>query len=199
MTRLLMTALLFGLLLRSAPAAEVATRDVSGIRVPVTVEMQDPPLRLTLNGSGVRRKLFFRIYVAALYLPEHTSDASRILALRQPARLDMQFLYRFIRRGKLLASWDEGFRSNLSPQEYQALKPQIERFEALFGNARRGDHYSFTCVPGRGVRVRLGRKPPVWIEGDAFARALLAIWLGKHPADAELKLALLGGSPSASP
>jgi len=188
MLRWITLALFLGLLIPEPLPA----RDVSGIRVPDEIRMQDPDLHLVLNGAGVRRKLFFRIYVAALYLPAPERDAARILVLQQPARLDMQFLYRFIKRGKLIESWDEGFRKNLAPERYRALRPKIERFHALFGNARRGDHYSFTFVPGRGVRVRLGRKPPVWIADDDFARALLAIWLGEHPADEDLKRALLG-------
>ena len=190
MLRWWMTCFLFGLLAGGTAVA----RDVSGVRVPDEIRMQDPDLHLVLNGAGVRRKLFFRIYVAALYLPAPEQDAGRILALERPARLDMQFLYRFIKRGKLIESWDEGFRKNLDTEAYRALRPKIERFYRLFGNARRGDHYSFTFVPGRGVRVRIGRKPPVWIAGDDFARALLAIWIGEHPADEDLKQALLGRS-----
>jgi long-chain acyl-CoA synthetase len=32
------------------------------------------------------------------------------------------------------------------------------------------------------------------VAGDDFARALLRIWLGEHPADSGLKEALLGGN-----
>ncbi len=48
-------------------------------------------------------------------------------------------------------------------------------------------------LPGSGTRITFNGAVRGTIAGEDFSRALLRIWLGENPADADLKKALLGG------
>lgn len=56
-----------------------------------------------------------------------------------------------------------------------------------------GERLRFMVKPGAGVQVDVNGKPRGTIAGDDFARALLSVWLGSSPPNAELKAGLLGG------
>src|SRR5206468_7068970 len=68
-----------------APAAEVA-----GVKVDERVKLGSSELQL--NGTGIRTRLFFKVYVGALYLPERKSSAPEVLALRGAKRVSMALL-----------------------------------------------------------------------------------------------------------
>jgi hypothetical protein len=61
---------------------------------------------------------------------------------------------------------------------------------------QKGDEFSIEWLPRDGTLIRINAMPagPVVAE-PAFFVALMKIWLGKAPADADLKQALLGGGP----
>jgi len=63
-----------------------------------------------------------------------------------------------------------------------------------FGEVKKGAVIHINLLPGSGtyVVVNSERKGPV-IPGDDFYNALLQIWLGEHPVDADLKESLLSG------
>jgi hypothetical protein len=121
--------LLANLILASIPATAAW---IDGVEVPesLTAATGGPPL--LLNGAGVREKLFFDIYVGALYLPAKSSDADAILASPDPACVTMHFLYKEVGREKIVGAWVDGLAANHSAAEMQALRPQIDRFNALF-------------------------------------------------------------------
>jgi len=48
---------------------------------------------LVLNGVGVRTKLFFDIYIGALYLPAKSDDAAKVIHSAGNKRVWMHFLY----------------------------------------------------------------------------------------------------------
>jgi hypothetical protein len=47
-------------------------------------------------------------------------------------------------------------------------------------------------IPNQGTKISMRGQVVGLIEGDAFAAALLSIWLGKAPVNEDLKAALLG-------
>ena len=56
-----------------------------------------------------------------------------------------------------------------------------------------GDHFSVDYIPGTGTRVLVNGKPTGdVIKEPEFYNVFLKIWLGKSPADDQLKDALLG-------
>ena len=60
------------------------------------------------------------------------------------------------------------------------------------GNARKGDLITID-FSGDGTNVGFNGQARGSVAGDAFGRALLKVWLGDKPVDADLKQSLLGG------
>ncbi len=178
------------LLLGLCLATPLAAATVAGIDFPDRIESAGTPL--LLNGAGLRRKFFFKVYAAALYLPHRRHDATAILASDPPWRVDMHIIHSEISAAKINRAWREGFEKNQDAATLARLAPRLERFQRLFPDLREGNRLVIEHRPGQGVRVMLDGRLLGEIEGDDFARALLAVWLGPRPADDDLKEALLG-------
>ncbi|HET7200732.1 MAG TPA: chalcone isomerase family protein, partial [Burkholderiales bacterium] len=67
-----------GLLLLAFLAAPGLAAEVAGVKVDERVELG--PGELVLNGAGLRTRVFFKIYVAGLYLAEKRTHAEEVLA-----------------------------------------------------------------------------------------------------------------------
>lgn len=83
---------------------------------------------------------------------------------------------------------------NVSPDEWKALQPSLERLNRAYVSVQPGDRYTLTHVPGRGLTLRLNGKPLVTVEGDDFGPKYLRIWLGKEPIHKGLRDRLLGAA-----
>lgn len=171
-----------------APASQART--VSGIDVAEQVNVGGQ--RLQLNGAGMREKYFFDIYVCALYLPKPAHTAATALAEGGPRRVLMHFVYHRVGRDKLVDGWNEGFEANTSESERSALQKRINDFNALFGDAPRGQVVLLDYLPGKGTAVSIDGRLRGTIPGKDFNDALMRIWLGEHPVTSALKRGLLG-------
>ena len=147
---------------------------------------------LELNGMGLRKKMWVKVYVAGLYLGSPTDDAAAAVASEGPKRVVMHFLTDKAKKKKMDAAWIEGFEAN-SPDEFSALEPRVKQFAGLFGDMKVGDVIELTVVPGAGTTAMLNGEKKGVIEGDDFGAALLRVWLGEHPPSDELKSGMLGG------
>ncbi len=177
------------LLLCAVPAL---AREVAGVSIPESVAAADGT-ELVLNGAGIRSKLFFKIYVAGLYLEHPAADAATVLADTGHKRMLMHFLYDKVDREKLIGAWNEGFAGNLSEEARGTLAERIDKFNAMFDTVEEGDTIVLDYVPGQGTSVSVAGQARGVIEGKDFSDALFSIWLGAKPVTAELKRELLGG------
>jgi hypothetical protein len=147
---------------------------------------------LQLNGAAVRKKLFFKIYIAALYLANPSAEASSVIADEGEKRIVMHFLYDEVGKDKLVEGWDEGFAANHSAEALGLLQPRIDTFNAMFDEDMvAGDVIVFDYLPDTGTRVTIKGNVKGVIEGKDFNDALLAIWLGDKPVGSDLKKGLL--------
>jgi hypothetical protein len=172
----------------SANAAEVAGVALSERTTLGTRE-------LVLNGAGLRKRLFFKVYVASLYLSERRTSPAAVLALDGPKRVSIT-LMRSVPAQDLVDALNNGIRENSSPDEQQALNGRIGELTATMlalRQGRKGDVITVDWLPNAGTLVlvngvRQGKPIP---GGDVYC-ALLKVWLGDRPASAGLKRALLG-------
>jgi hypothetical protein len=146
---------------------------------------------LQLNGMGLRKKLWVKVYVGGLYLESRASNTDQIVSSGQTIMVAMHFLTDRATKAKMDEAWREGFEAN-SPQSYAALKSRVETFIAFFGDMKEGDEIKMAMVPGEGTTVTLNGQEKGKIEGDDFAKALLLVWLGSAPPTEELKEGMLG-------
>ncbi len=178
------------LVMTMSPAAGSAETAIGGVAVPDTLTAGNTPL--VLNGVGLRKKFFMKIYAGALYLPAKSQDAPEIIAAEEPMAIRMHFIYDGVSSEKLIETWNEGFEKSTGGNT-APIAPQIAKFNACFtGDAKSGDIYDIIYTPGQGVRVYRKNQLRGAIEGMAFKKALFGIWLGDKPADDDLKAGMLG-------
>ncbi|NOR51111.1 MAG: hypothetical protein GQ470_00685 [Gammaproteobacteria bacterium] len=166
-------------------------REVAGVDIAESIHLADT--KLVLNGSGIRTKFFFKIYVCSLYSKNKSSSLSGIIDQGGPYRISMYILYDEISGKKLNAAWADGFESNLSVAERQSLQPAIDTFYSLFETVHKGDVIDIDVNKVDVTTVYLNGDKRGDIENSLFPEALLQIWLGDEPADDDLKEAMLGG------
>jgi hypothetical protein len=185
----MMTLLLTGLMWASMPAQAL---EIAGVKLADTERAGETMLQL--NGAGVRSRLLFKVYVAALYLPARQTRADAVLAAPPPRRMQLVML-RDLSADTFSEALHKGLSSNASAPQLAALAPRLAEFDVLLksqGEAREGAVYTLDDTPA-GMQLSVNGKPigkP--IVGADFFRALLSVWLGEHPVQADLKRALLG-------
>lgn len=167
-------------------------REVAGVDVPEEISLSGATAPLQLNGAGVRKKLFFSIYLASLYLPQSTDSAEKILSSDQARSVRMDMLYSEVSKDKLVKAWWDGFEANHSAEELVPLKARIETFNGMFKTLITGDRVELDYLPATGTRVTINGEEQGVIAGQDFNRALLKIWIGKSPVTKSLKKDLLG-------
>ena len=187
-SRTAIAALVFGLL--GAFAAQAA--EVEGVKLDdqAQVESRD----LVLNGAGLRKRFFFKVYVIGLYLPEKKSDAAAALQLPGPKRATIHML-RNVGAEQFTEALVEGLQANHSEADLQKLAPRVKQLAdamAQIGEAQKGMAIALDWT-GSATRLLVnGKAVGQPIPGEDFYRALLRIWLGDHPVQDDLKKALLG-------
>ena len=186
--------LLFSLLAIALTGSSNAA-ELAGVKVDDKVKLSASGPDLVLNGAGLRTRYKFKVYVAALYLPEKKPSAAEVIALKGPKRVQL-WLMRDVEADQMSTALIEGLNANLSPAELEKSKAQIQQLNATLVALRElkeGDVMTFDLLPGAGTRISVnGRLLGTPIVGDDFHVALLKIWLGDNPVQADLKKALLG-------
>ena len=189
LVKYIFATILFSLTL-STPFSALAL-EVKGVKVDETAQVGGNAL--VLNGAGVRTKMVFKVYVAALYLTQKQTDANTVISDTGNKRVSMHFL-RELSVEKLLHAMDEGFEANNSAAEMTAVESQMRSFKQMMTSAKalkEGDVILLDYTTA-GTHVSLNGKALGTVEGAAFNQALLRVWLGKEPVDASLKKAMLG-------
>lgn len=181
----LQSILLVGLLL----VGPVGAAEVEGVNVSESVEVGGS--KLLLNGAGVRTKFFFDIYVGALYLTRNTRKAEEAIDMDGPKRVAMHILYGEVGKEKLVHGWKEGFMKNQPRKVMLSLNERLDRFNAMFSDVKKGDIILLDYMPDKGTSVTIRGERKGVIPGKDFNDALLAVWLGRKPADGDLKEAML--------
>ncbi len=183
---------LFALILLCVGASAAVAAEVDGIVFPQQEKLAGQ--QLVLNGAGIRTKFFLHIYAAALYTEHRLSSTGAVLADTGAKRVVMHFIYDGVSQKRMAEGWNDGFEDNQGKSAMHALRPRLDHFNAMFVETHRGDVYRFDLLPDGTTEVFLNGQLRGHIDGADFQRALLSVWLGRHPADADLKQALLGGS-----
>jgi len=185
--RLKMTPLLLSLMLLVPMAMSAA--DVAGVKMDDKTAVNGQ--NLVLNGAGVRKKLFIKIYVGGLYLPAKMSNPASILASDTPRRMVLHFLYG-VSKDQMCDAWEEGLEAN-TPNSSAEVKGGFKTLCSLMEPIPKGNQLVITYVPGAGTIVEVNRKVKGTIPGKPTADAIVATWIGPKPAMGDdFKNAVLG-------
>jgi hypothetical protein len=166
--------------------------EVSGVQLADSAHLGTSDL--VLNGAGLRTKLFFKVYVAALYLTQKQTVANAIIADENPQRVALHML-RNLSDEQLLNAFNEAIAENHTKAEMAELEAPLKQMTDIFQLRKEikvGDVITLDYLPGSGTQISLNGTVQGTIAGEKFHRALLKIWLGENPAQDSLKLKLLG-------
>ena len=174
-------------------STQVFGKELEGVTLAENLQLGNATLQL--NGAGIRTKLFFKVYVGALYLAEKKHTAAAVLADAGAKRLTMHML-RELSSEKLLDAFNQGMVGNCTPADLVSLGAHIKEFSAIFRSTNevaKGDVITLDYFPGEGTRISINGVEKGRVASAEFNRALLKIWLGDDPVSEDLKTRLLGG------
>lgn len=148
---------------------------------------------LVLNGGGIRKKTFFKVYVVGLYLASKNKNGPAICQEDKPMALRLQITSSLVNSNNLSHTIREGFDKSTGGK-VATLKEKIDAFIHIFGKEKimDGDIFDIWYIPGTGIQTSKNDKLQGTIEGIDFKKALFGIWLSNTPVDADLKKGLLG-------
>jgi hypothetical protein len=162
---------------------------VAGVKLDDSVTVNGQ--KLVLNGAGIRKKFFIKVYVGGLYLPAKQSDAAAILAADAPRQMVMHFLYS-VGKGKIAEAWEEGLEENTKNPSTE-VKAAFKTLASWMEDMKSGERIVLTYVPGTGTTVEVKGKVKGTLPGKATADAILATWIGPEPGPGkDFKKAILG-------
>jgi hypothetical protein len=162
-------------------AGSLFAKELHGVTLDDSVTVAGKQLRL--NGAGTRTKFMVKVYVGGLYLEQPTHDPAKAIVLDGVKRIELVML-RDLSKKKIVDAIRDGFEK---VGKDKALAKELTQFEGAFGDLKKGERLTLTFSPSSGTTVGSTTVP-----GREFAEALLAVWLGNSPADADLKRAMLG-------
>jgi len=188
-----MVTKLIGLLLFLSVAFPALAAEVAGVKLEDKDRVANSDL--TLNGAGLRKRAFFQVYAIGLYLPEKKTAAAETVAVTGPKRVAIHML-RDVGAEQFTDALMDGMKDNHSEAEMKALEPRVKQLAAIMSEmkeAKKGMRITLDWLPAAGTAVTVdGKATGVPIPGEDFYRALLRVWLGDNPVQADLKKALLG-------
>jgi hypothetical protein len=181
-----------GLLASGAAQAQQAV-EVEGQKFEPTVTLGGQTLNL--NGVGLRKRAFFKVYVAGLYAGQKSPNAAAVVNDKGARRVSLRML-RDVDAQSFIDSFNDGLKNNTPEAQLAAMKPQVDALTATLasiGEAKKGDAINFDYTPEGGTRITVNGQPKGnAIPGGDFFAAVLRIWLGDKPADETLKKGMLG-------
>lgn len=177
-----------------APAAEF-----EGVKVPDSARITDGGAELLLNGTGLRSRFMFRVYVGALYLEKSLAKksvaANTIINDAGAKRIALHML-RELPADQFTDALEDGLKNNNAAEELPKLEARVKQLRAVFDAvkiAKVGDVIVIDFLPGAGARITINGAVKTTIVGEDSNRALLRIWLGDKATDNDLKKGMLGG------
>ena len=181
--------LLIALLLVALTALPAVALEVAGVPLEPAVTVNGHVLKL--NGSGIRKKFFFKIYIGSLYSAKRLASPAEALADRGDKLIRMNFLHSKVDKEKIIEAFSEGFANNTPAMAGSA---EVKRFLSFFtADFVRGDVVDLQLGSDGMVTARHNGKVLGAIQSGKLATAILRIYLGDRPADDALKTGMLGG------
>jgi hypothetical protein len=180
--------LAFSLALPLALSVVLSAGEVAGVSMPDTLTVAGKTLKL--NGMGLRTRMMFKVYVAGLFLENPSRDAAALIAADEVKRIELSIL-RKLASSKVTEAIGDGFEKN-SKAQMPALQARLDQLKSWVPDVDKGDSIILTYVPGKGTVVSDKVSEKGVLEGKDFYDALLSVWLGPNPVQADLKAKLLG-------
>jgi len=191
--RLIHCSAFLALALPIGAAAQSTFTEVNGIKFDNEITLHGN--KLLLNGAGTRYKFVIKVYAAGFYVPARVSTPEAAWDASKPRALKIAML-RDIDANELGRLFTRGMQDNTTREDFGKAIPGTLKLAELFSARKKlvaGDYFIVDYQPGVGTVIVINGKPETdAIKEPEFFSSLMKIWLGKSPADYQLKDALLG-------
>jgi pentatricopeptide repeat protein len=182
------------LLLCLVPArAQNVKEPATGIEFPAQVNLNGKNFAIT--GTGVRKKLGFKVYAIASYVEAGKLDKSRDLYAQMlsdgPAKRIVMHFVRDVEVDKIRETFWEGLEKNIPHYDSSPAKQDAEAFLDAMMDMNTNDEMHLYWWPGGTVEVNIKGQPRGKFPNPILARAIWSIWLGNSPISGELKTNLV--------
>ncbi|MDD2850865.1 MAG: chalcone isomerase family protein [Desulfuromonadaceae bacterium] len=165
-----------------------AAVEVAGVPLEPTVTVNGQQLKL--NGHGIRKKWFVKVYIGSLYSAKHVSSGAEALNDGGDKLIRLNFLHSKVDKEKISDALGEGLANN-SPDLVGS--PDVQKFLALFtADFMKGDVVDMVLSADGSVSVSHNGRALGRVPSTRLAKGVLAIYLGDKPADDSLKNGMLG-------
>lgn len=169
-------------------ATQSIALEVAGVQMDHAVTIHGQQLKL--NGYGIRKKFFVKVYIGSLYASKHLASAAEAYGDNGNKLIRMNFLHSKVDKEKIIEAFKEGFVNN-SPD--LAGSAEVKKFLGLFtADFIHGDVVDLAIGADGSVSASHNGKHLGTVTSAKLGRAVLAIYLGDKPADASLKSGMLG-------
>lgn len=170
------------------PVSHAAT--ANGVDIPDTLASADG--ELVLNGSGLRKKMFLKLYVGSLYLKNPSTDANVVITADEPMAIRLDITSKLITAEKMEKATREGFEK-ATAGDTSSISEEIDQFIGVFrSGVAEGDSFVMRYQPGSGTAISKNGADSGTVAGLKFKQALFGIWLSNNPVQKNLKASMLG-------
>jgi len=167
--------------------------EVEGVTVPRTIDFEGA--KLELNGFGVRSKAWVDVYVQALYLTTLSQEPDFIMESETPMGIRIEIISSLVSSKKLSKALYKGLEKSVGDEGMVKIEKEARLLETLVNSeiTKNGDVFKLIYNPlDISIWVIKNERVAGKIQGKAFKKAFLGIWLSENPVDEDLKNDLLG-------
>jgi len=161
--------------------------NIAGVNISDTYSLNNAQLKL--NGYGIRKKWFVKVYIASFYTTKKFSNYNEVISDNTDKVIKLDFLHK-VEKNKVTDTIREAFQS-ITPDlpESEAGKKFFAQFLSDFNV---GDTLELIFIPDGTVITKHNNKVLGSIKSSRLAFGLLSIYLGDKPVDPDLKKGMLG-------
>jgi hypothetical protein len=151
---------------------------------------------LVLNGAAQRQILIIKVYVIGMYGEKKSTNAAEFMDSSGPKRVALH-IQRTIDSDEFGQLFITSMSKNSTKEQKAKVVNQTSKFGEIFadlGEVKKGDVTWLDWIPGKGTVTYLnGKQAGEAMPGYEFYQAIMRIWLGENPPQANIKSGLLGG------
>lgn len=166
---------------------DVFALEVASVHLEQNIAVNNQVLKL--NGYGIRKKFFIKVYIGSFYAVKHLATPLDVLQDNGDKLIRMNFVHSRVSKEKIIEAFDDGFAANTRIGGSEETKKFLSFFTADF---IKGDTVDIQLGADGTVVVRQNGKTLGTIKSGTLVRGILSIYFGEKPADEGLKEGMLG-------
>lgn len=183
-----MNKIILSLVLCLTLATTAFAVEVAGVNLEPGVTVNNQALKL--NGYGLRKKLFIKVYIGSLYSAKKLSSPAEVLADTGDKLIRMNFLHSKVDKEKIIEAYQEGIANNTPAL---AGSPELKKFLGFYsGDFVKGDVVDLALMANGTISVSHNGRQLGQLQSPKLVKGILAIYFGDKPADESLKKGMLG-------